>query len=292
MIAVLLLVAALGAGQVPAPDRSADLAAVRSLYASAAYEDALARLASVSASGEAADQVDTYRALCLLALGRTADAERTLEDIVLRNPRFTLDESDVSPRLVAMFRAVKGRALPTAARALYTNARTNFDLKQYDAAATQLRDLLLLIGTGDAADAANLADLKVLAEGFLRLAESMRGPQPAAATSADTAPAAESGGGPVYSILHRDVVAPVEISRQVPNWDPPRGFPQGLYQGLVEVVINEDGRVESAVIRKSVSEAYDALLLAATTNWRFQPATRNGEPVRYRKLFEVIVHSR
>lgn len=293
MTPVLVLLVALVLSQDAVPqDRSADLAAARSLYASAAYEDALARLARVTGA-DVADQVDTYRALCLLALGRTSDAERSLEQVVLRNPRFTLDETEVSPRLVVMFHAVKARALPTAARTLYTNARTSFDLKQYDAAAAQLRELLLLIGASDASEAAGMADLKVLAEGFLTLAESMLGPNPVAAdTPATVVLAPEAGAGPVYSIVHRDVVAPVEISRQVPNWDPPRGFPQGLYQGLVEVVVSEDGRVESAVVRKSVSDAYDAVLLAATATWRFQPATRNGVAVKYRKLFEVIVHSR
>ena len=97
---------------------------------------------------------------------------------------------------------------------------------------------------------------------------------------------------PVYSSADREVVAPVEIRRQVPLWEPPPGTPQGTYQGLVEVVINERGRVESATIRKSVAPAYDVALLAATEEWRFQPATREGLPVKYRRAYEVIVHSR
>ena len=66
------------------------------------------------------------------------------------------------------------------------------------------------------------------------------------------------------------------------------------------IMITAFGSVESAVsamragaydyITKPID--YDALLLAATANWRFQPATRSGVPVKYRKLYEVIVHSR
>lgn len=308
MTAIVLAVVLLAAQDRPT-DPAADLAAARALYASAAYEDALDRLSRIGQAENLLDQVDTYRALCLLALGRTNESERALEQILLRNPRYALDDAGVSPRLVVVFRAVRARVLPTAARNLYAAARADFDEKKFEAAAVQLRELLVLIGPADAADSAlGMADLRVLTEGFLKLAESWVGPAAPPPPAASAPPAAPPTGPPsvpqagvgvgqemtrtVYSFVDRDVVLPVEISRPVPTWQPPKGTPAGLYQGLVEVVVNEQGRVETAMIRKSVSPEYDAALLLATDQWRFQAATRNGIPVKYRRSYEVIVHSR
>ena len=56
------------------------------------------------------------------------------------------------------------------------------------------------------------------------------------------------------------------------------------------LVISERGTVDSAVLRDSVAVFYDDHLLGAAMDWKFKPATRNGQPVKFRKLLE-IVHS-
>jgi TonB family protein len=61
------------------------------------------------------------------------------------------------------------------------------------------------------------------------------------------------------------------------------------FEGTLEVVIDEHGQVEAAAIRKSILPPYDAALIAATKHWQFTPATKNGEPVRYRKIFEIVL---
>lgn len=295
MVTAIVLSAVLLTIQDRPVDPVAELAAGRALYASAAYEKALERLARAGQGAGLIDEVDTYRALCLLALGRTSESERVLEVILMRNPRYSLDEDTVSPRLVDVFRAVRARVLPEAARNLYSAARASFDDRKYDVAVAQLRELQTLISPANVPESAvGLADLRVLCEGFLKLAESLQAsvaPAPAAALPVvgDTPPASTET---VYSILNRDVVAPVEITRPVPALKTPSGGQQGLYQGLVEIVINAEGRVESAVIRKSITAGYDAELLAATAQWRFQPATRNGAAVKYRRAYEVILYSR
>ena len=59
------------------------LDAAKDLYASAAYEEALSTLSRLSEGGVSAPavarQVDEYRAFCLYALGRTAEAESVAE---------------------------------------------------------------------------------------------------------------------------------------------------------------------------------------------------------------------
>ena len=297
MTAALLLVVALAAPlQDQRSDIQADLAAARALYATAAYEDALERLNRIRDVAESRDQVDTYKALCLLALGRTRETERVLEQMLTRNPHYVPDERVVSKVLVQTYRVVRARILPPAARTLYASARANYDDRKFDLAAAQLRELLSIL-SADESDAL-LGDLKVLAEEFLKLAEdearkpaervSVKAPGEPQTLPTPVAPSK----GPVYSILDRGVVAPVEITRPIPIWTAPRGMQPALYQGLIEVVIDEAGRVESAVIRRSIAPSFDAELLNATTLWRFQAASRNAAPVKYRRTYEIIGHSR
>ena len=45
----------------------------------------------------------------------------------------------------------------------------------------------------------------------------------------------------------------------------------------------------SDLIRKSILPPYDAALIEATKRWQFAPATKDGEPVRYRKVFDIVL---
>ena len=293
MMAALLLVLALGI-QDQRPDPQADFTAAQKLYASAAYEDALERLGRIRDAGELRDQVETYKALCLLALGRARESERVLEQILTRNPQYVPDEEAVSPRLLVLFRTVRARILPPAARTLYASARASYDDGKFEIAAAQLRELLAILNA-DESDSL-LTDLKLLAEEFLRLAEGSAGAPSRAVEIVSgverPAPRVAPSHGPVYSMLDKGIAAPVEITRPVPIWTAPPGMQRALYQGLMEVVIDEAGRVESAVVRRSIAPSFDAELVAATASWRFQPASRNGTPVKYRRTYEIIGHSR
>ncbi len=54
-------------------------------------------------------------------------------------------------------------------------------------------------------------------------------------------------------------------------------------------MIDESGAVESAVMRESVSQNYDAMVLTATRAWRYRPATVNGAPVKFRKTVQITI---
>jgi TonB family protein len=286
MIARTLLVAFLLANQGRPVDPVTELAAVRNLYSAASFEDALARLTRIGPASSLQDEIDTYRALCLLALNRTPEAETVVEQILHRNPRYLPDETEVSPRLVTVFRTVRARLLPSIAKDLYASARSSFDGGRYDAASTQLHDLLAVIG--GATDPA-VADMKLLAEGFLKLTEAARAGVP---ISGSPMPTPAEPKPPIFSFADRGVWGPVEILRTVPQRASPKGTQPAIYQGLIEVVINERGRVESATMRRSIDPTFDAQLVAATAAWRFQPATRDGQPVKYRRSYEIIGYSR
>lgn len=301
-------------GSRSAPPPAQGLSSAKALYAAASYEEALDQLSAVNPS-EDMDQVDTYRALCLMALGREIEAAKSLERLLDRNPFHSLTEAEVSPRLVTMFKDVRTRRLPTAARELYMRARDKYDERSFTGAADLLRELLTALGREDLEGQAGLADLKLLAEGFLRLTETeiARAGQDPAAPAATPPPAPMPaptpvrspepprnsgaglalGGSPapvIYSHEDRYVVGPVEVTRRVPNWNPPPTVKRGVYHGLVEVVISERGFVERVEVLVSIDPTYDPLLLEATKTWRFRAATLNGEPVKYRRSYEIILH--
>jgi tetratricopeptide (TPR) repeat protein len=274
-----------------------DLDSAKALYAAASYEEALATLDQL---GGAADsiQVNQYRALCLLALGRARDAEAPLQQIVSADPLYKLPASEFSPRLVDLFRDVRKRTLPAVARQLYSRAKSNYDAKRLPEASTDFKTLLALLKEPEAADrATELADLKDLAEGFLALTEAqVATPKPApvapAPAAAPTTPAATPAPveARIYSSEDRDVKPPIEIQRQLPKWTPMTAEQKmSTFKGAVRVIIDERGGVESANIVASVFPAYNVLLLKAAKSWRYQPATRLGVPVKYAITLEVVL---
>jgi TonB family protein len=60
-------------------------------------------------------------------------------------------------------------------------------------------------------------------------------------------------------------------------------------RGIVEVVIDERGGVESAGMVAPVTTAYDKMVLTAASRWQFQPATLNGTPVKFRKRIQIFI---
>src|SRR5262245_30266450 len=101
------------------------LTTAKTLYQSASYQDALAALSNLP-NGANLDEADKYRALCFLGLNRAQDAEHALEQLVTRRPLFALDPFD-SPKLVATFRDVRAKVLPSVARTMYGTAKASFD---------------------------------------------------------------------------------------------------------------------------------------------------------------------
>ena len=287
-----------------APATSAgDLTDVKRLYASASYEEALARLSVLeSAADVELEQLEQYRALCLLGLGRTDEAQQSLERMVTETPLYTIPEADVSPRLVEMFRSVRKRLLPDTARSLYARGKASFDQKRYSAASADFTELLSILDDPDmGSSAAALQDMKMLSEGFQQLAEAQVAAEAkaraeaqaqaraAAMTAATPARAVQPAVPLVYAEGDAGVKPPVEIERRMPAWNPPTQLARTIqYRGVLEVVIGEKGTVDSAILRDSVAVFYDDELLAAAMDWRFQPATRNGDPVKYRKLLEIV----
>ena len=281
----------------PRGNDTESLDAARELYASARYDEALAMLNNMrpSDSRESVDRrsIEQYRSLCLLALGRSSEAEAAIAAVVAADPMFQPSEVEASPRVRAAFTEVRQRLLPEIATARYATAKATYDRKQFALAQHQFEELLMLLD--DPAMGGKLGDLKTLAKGFLELAAAAAAPPPPPPAPTPerrepTPPTAAPKVDParIYGADDAGVSPPVSIRQTVPPV-PAAIMSQARDRGRVEIVIDEQGRVVHAAMRQSIHAVYDQQVLAAARDWRYRPATFNGLPVKFRKTILVSV---
>src|SRR5262245_56213725 len=94
----------LGSAMLSAADEGVSTA--RALYAAAEYENALALLNKLRASGpmpEETSSIEQYRAFCLIALGRREDADLAIAALLQGEPSFHPSDSETSPRVRSAF---------------------------------------------------------------------------------------------------------------------------------------------------------------------------------------------
>ena len=113
-------------------------------------------------------------------------------------------------------------------------------------------------------------------------------PQPAEARSESPEPPAAHAktlspvDGPIYSQDDPDVTPAKLLTTR-------EGGP--LFRGMVpdmntmEMVVSEQGRVEQVRLLTPAKRMTDVLLLSGAKTWKFAPALRDGQPVRYRTMF-------
>jgi len=297
-VIIALVIAAL----VSIPMRAADsLTEARDLYAAAEYEDALALLNKIQPGDHAPDErraIEQYRAYCLLALGRSADAEQAIASVVAAMPLYKPAGDDVSPRIRTAFTDVRRRMLPAIIQQKYAAAKVAFDRKNFPVAATVFTEVVDAMADPDVADAVKqppLADLRVLAMGFRDLSVSAAAPPPVPVRETPvtepvalvkTAPAAAIAVPRIYAAVDTQVMPPTALKQVLPPF--PAQLPVAN-RGVLEIVINQAGAVESATMRESVNSRYDMQLLAAAKLWQYRPALLNGKPVPYRKMIQIDV---
>jgi TonB family protein len=293
----LAAVLTLGVAGAAAGDDSLNVA--RELYASANYEDALAMLNRIRTPTGAADDraVERYRALCLLALGRSIEAQKAIEIVVALEPSYHPSDSEVSPRVRSAFSDVRRRMLPAIIQQRYAMAKAAFDRKDFVTAADgfgQVSEMLSDPDVGAAASVPPLSDLRTLAAGFRDLAVTASAPPPPAPAPVAAPPApepppvrAEPRLPPVpriYSAEDGNVVPPGVLRQTLPPF-PSRAF--SAAQGALAVVIDERGSVESASMLMPLGQPYDRMVLDAAKAWRYKPATIDGAPVKFRRVVQI-----
>lgn len=258
---------------------------VRELYIAAAYEEALAAIPPVVADSNAGGrtEIEEYRALCLLALGREGEATAVIERLVRSDPTFVL-APDSSPRMRAVFEDARVRLVPGLARQTYAAAKTAFEARDATTARSGFTRTVELIDSLPENQRAQLADLRLLASGFLELS----------AARADAAAALPPDVGepvarpePVRAVKPL-YTAPVVVREELPVWVPPDAVAQHTeYNGLLEIDIGVDGRVVEVRVAKPSHPVYDAAVIRAARQWTYKPATRNGQPVASLKTIQL-----
>ena len=296
------------------------LASARQLYASAEYSGALTMLDNLlKANPPMPDRqlIDLYRTFCLVALGGMDEAKTAVDTMIRRDPLYRPNNDEVPPRLQTLFRDARKRLLPTIIQQRYLTAKTAFDLNDYKTAAEGFTQVLAALSDPDLGPAATqppLADLKVLASGFNDLTTRALVPAPAPAptlppaAAPPTLPASLAAAGPpapasaasapssaasaasraaeIFTSDTRGVVEPVAVRQEMPPYP---GRVTSDITGIVEVIIDETGKVESASMLQSIDPRYNRLVLSAAKTWVYKPARRDGAPVKYRKRIQIAV---
>jgi TonB family protein len=174
-------------------------------------------------------------------------------------------------------------------QAEYAQARLLYDGKSWADAATAFQRVAALAADPDLTQAqiASLADLKVLAEGFAKLAETAATPPPPPPTPEPVAPAPPSiDYDGVFDGSRTDVVAPVTVRQDLPRWSN-AALPLPRAVGLLDIIITKSGVVERATLRQPIAAFFDRQVLDATKNWRYKPAQVNGQAVRFQKTIKI-----
>jgi TonB family protein len=281
------------------------LAAARELYVGAEYTDALTMLNTLAGANPSKSDrqgIELYRALCLVALGDQAEATKVIEGIVSSDPLYRPDGTDLPPRMRTAFSEARRRLLPALVQQRYLVARAAFEQKEYATAAEGFK--MVLDGLADpelglAGSQPPLSDLKILATGFHDLASKAVVPAPIESTTVTPAielePVVSGASAPASSVAARSriyepsdpsVVPPATIRQTVPP------FPNRMLRGAtaaIELVIDEEGAVESAKMLVPLNPQFDRSVLEAARSWQYRPATVNGTPVKYRKRLQLAV---
>jgi TonB family protein len=275
----LLSVAAAPEAQAQDTPRAVSLQAVKDLYASAAYEEALTAVGNMGGESPSLE-AEEYRVFCLVALGRLDEAEKAVETVLMPRPEYHTDSAEASPRIQALFKKVRRRIGPGLVKQMYQQGRAAMDRKERDTAIEQFEAMLRIANDPDVRDEAHIAELRELGAGFLALTRAIP-TKPVPPSPAETAAAA-----PVRPSV---IVPPVVIRQQLPGWVPDPVSRATEFHGSVRVMISAEGKVTEAEMTKSVHPAYDQLVLRAARNWLYQPARKDGVPIPSEKTVQIAV---
>ena len=274
------------------------LDAAKELYASAEYERALVMLDGLKSSAERPREelqtIELYRVLCLVATGKEAEARGIIEGLVTKDPLYR-PSNDLPPRVRTTYTETRKKMLPSAAQSAYQEAKAAFDFKDYNKAQRGFALVLQVLADPDvevAASKSPLADIRTLATGFHELSAKAATPPEPIAKALPQAPVVPDlpatplppRAAKVYSANDLNVVPPIAMNQQVP---PFRGQIREAQTGVLEVLIDTMGGVESASMVVPINPQYDRQALGAAKSWQYQPARLNGVPVKFLKRIQV-----
>jgi TonB family protein len=94
-------------------------------------------------------------------------------------------------------------------------------------------------------------------------------------------------GEPIYQTGKDDIKFPQEKYTPEPDFSEPAR--RAKYQGTVTlyIVVDKTGRVSLVRLDKALGRGLDENAMEKVKDWRFDPATRNGQPVAAAMKIEV-----
>jgi hypothetical protein len=180
---------------------------------------------------------------------------------------------------------------PSIARQSYADAKAAFERKEFELAKRRFDSVISLLDDPDVAGPDELKDLRTLSTGFRDLMNTSTAPPvptppvaapPVAANSKREPPPDES----IYGSDDPDVVPPLVISQGLPPWRRTSGETL-TYEAALALVIDQTGSVTSMSLQGTLQPGYYSLLRDAASQWKYQPATKNGVPVKFRKIVVI-----
>jgi hypothetical protein len=114
-------------------------------------------------------------------------------------------------------------------------------------------------------------------------------PAPAPPQGAVPAPAAV-GDERVYSVDDEGVTPPLALDQRMPAMTPEMQMITKALKtsGILDIVIDENGRVVESTIRQSLNSSFDTLIVRTSRRWKYRPAMKDGVAVRYLKTLVLV----
>jgi hypothetical protein len=159
-------------------------------------------------------------------------------------------------------------AVPQSAQQEYRRARTLFEQREYAAATDAFQHVIKILG--DAELTGPSSELRSMA---LEYATLSRGALSATIEA------------PVYSSGDEGVTEPVLLRSYLPGHPAPGTPPSRL--GVLKVVVNGRGAVESVRLQSPSNRYHDRFWVSVAKTWRFQPALKDGHPVKFLKSIVI-----
>jgi len=106
--------------------------------------------------------------------------------------------------------------------------------------------------------------------------------EPASVATVTAAPARA-----VYTSVDEAVMPPVMIRPVLPTVPPPGISPDQV--GTLELIIDETGSVEQVKLTSPTNRYQERMLVSHAKSWKFKPALRDGQPVKYRTRVRVTI---
>ena len=91
----------------------------------------------------------------------------------------------------------------------------------------------------------------------------------------------------VYTVADSDVMPAMLLRPVLPAMPPPDVPPSQI--GTHELLVDEQGDVERVRLISPSNRFHERMLVAHAKTWKFRPAIRDGQPVKFRTVVRLTI---